>query len=162
MTTKSERESPGNTVRSLISAIADEIEYLEQGLESLYNNWFIETSDDWLIPYITYLLYEERRFHRLLGKLPFVLPDLVEYSPIDMRIALLGMLAYLADVLSHYQDTIADEAHITTTGKEVKVILELPGIRKQNINISVYDNFLEVTATDLERRRYHRVIQIPL
>jgi HSP20 family protein len=70
------------------------------------------------------------------------------------------MLAYLADTLSYYQDIIADEAHITTTGKETKVTLELPGIKKQNINIIVYDNLLEITATDLERR-YHRVIQIP-
>jgi HSP20 family protein len=72
------------------------------------------------------------------------------------------MVAYLADTLSYYQDIITDEAHITTTRKKIKVILEMPGLRKQNINISVYDNFLEVTATDLERRRYHRVIQIPL
>jgi HSP20 family protein len=78
-----------------------------------------------------------------------------------MRITLLWMLAYIADTLSYYQDIIADEAHITSTGKEVKVILELPGIKKQNINISVYDYALEITATDLEIRRYHRVIQLP-
>jgi HSP20 family molecular chaperone IbpA len=160
MTTTSEREGSGNPLRSLLSAIANEIEYLEQQLESLYNNWFIETSDDWLIPYIRYLLYEKHRFHRLLGELPFVLTDWVKYFSIDMRITLLWMLAYIADTLSHYQDIIADEVHITTTGKEVKVILELPGIRKQNINLSVYDNLLEITAADLGRR-YHRVIQIP-
>ena len=38
-------------------------------------------------------------------------------------------------------------------------MLELPGVRKQNIKVSVYGNLLEVRGTDLERK-YHRVIQI--
>jgi HSP20 family molecular chaperone IbpA len=162
---KSERESLDKTLESLLSTIAKEIEYVEQELKSLYNNWFIETSDDWVIPYIADLLYEKHRFYRLvLRDLLLVLSAwIIKYSPIiDMRITLLSMLAYLADILRYYQDSIANEAHITTAGKEVKVILELPGVRKQNINIRVYGNLLEVTAADLERsRRYHRVIQIP-
>ena len=132
---KSERESLGKTLESLLSTIAKEIEYVEQELESLYNNWFIETSDDWVIPYIADLLYGKHRFCRLvLGDLPLVLSAwIIKYPSIDMRITLLGMLAYLADILRYYQDSIANEAHITTAGKEVKVVLQLPRIRKHNI-----------------------------
>jgi HSP20 family molecular chaperone IbpA len=158
---KSEREHVDKTLRSLLIALAKDIEYLEHEVESLYNNWFIETSDDWVIPYIADLLYEKHRFQRLvLGELPLVLSAWIKYASINMGITLVEMLAYVADVLSYYQDSINNEAHITTTCKEVNVILELPGISKQSIKLSVYDYSLEVTGTDLERK-YHRVIQIP-
>src|SRR6266508_665215 len=51
-------------------------------------------------------------------------------------------------------------SNITTTDKEVKVALEMPGVSKQNIKINAYDNSVEVTSTDPDRK-YHQVIEIP-
>ena len=51
-------------------------------------------------------------------------------------------------------------ADVTTTDKEVKVVVEMPGISKQNIKINAYDNSVEVT-TDDPQRKYHRVIDLP-
>jgi HSP20 family protein len=52
-------------------------------------------------------------------------------------------------------------ADVTTTDKEVKVAVEMPGVSKENIKINVYDNSLELTTTGTEQRKYHEVIQIP-
>jgi HSP20 family protein len=49
---------------------------------------------------------------------------------------------------------------VTTTDKEVKVVVEMPGISKDNIRINVYDGTLEVKSEDFQRK-YHRSIEIP-
>jgi HSP20 family protein len=41
------------------------------------------------------------------------------------------------------------------------MIVELPGVSKENIKVNAYDNSVEVTTTDPEKRKYHEVIEIP-
>ncbi len=62
-------------------------------------------------------------------------------------------------LISSEREPLAD---ITTTDKEVKVAVEMPGVSKENIKISIYDNSLEVTTTGTEERKYHEVIDLPL
>ena len=53
-------------------------------------------------------------------------------------------------------------ADLRTTDKEVKIVVEMPGVSKENIKISVYDNSVEVTTiTDSEERKYRKIIDIP-
>ena len=49
---------------------------------------------------------------------------------------------------------------ISSTDKEVKVVVEMPGIKKENIKINAYENSLEITSNDPERK-YHKVIDLP-
>ncbi len=49
---------------------------------------------------------------------------------------------------------------VTTTDKEVKVIVEMPGVSKDKIKINTYNNTVEVKSED-PRRKYHRTIKIP-
>ena len=51
-------------------------------------------------------------------------------------------------------------ADVVTSEKEFKVVIEVPGINKENIKINAYDNSLEVTTND-PQRKYHRVIELP-
>lgn len=51
-------------------------------------------------------------------------------------------------------------ADVTTTDKEVKVVLEMPGIDKQSIKINAYDSSVEITAND-PKRKYHRKLDLP-
>jgi HSP20 family protein len=51
-------------------------------------------------------------------------------------------------------------ADITTTNKEVKVILEMPGVNKENIKVNVLDNSMDVKS-DVPKRKYHEVIDLP-
>ena len=49
---------------------------------------------------------------------------------------------------------------VNTTDNEVKVVVEMPGVSKNNIKINVYDSTLEVKSED-PQRKYHKTIEIP-
>ncbi len=49
---------------------------------------------------------------------------------------------------------------MTTTDNEVKVVIEMPGINKNNIRINAYDQTLEVKSDD-PKRKYHKAIEVP-
>ncbi|MBS0150800.1 MAG: hypothetical protein JSR31_07640 [Nitrospira sp.] len=45
-------EEAGEPLKALLSVIAEQIGIVEQDMTRLYENWFIETCDDWVIPYL--------------------------------------------------------------------------------------------------------------
>ena len=47
---------------------------------------------------------------------------------------------------------------ITTTEKEVKVVLEMPGINKEDIKINAYDEKVEIKTADNAQRKYYKII----
>jgi len=49
---------------------------------------------------------------------------------------------------------------VNVTDKEVKVVLEMPGIKKEDIKINAYDGAIEVIA-DNPQRKYHKTIDLP-
>ena len=49
---------------------------------------------------------------------------------------------------------------VNTNDKEVKVVLELPGVNKENIKINAYGEAVEVTANNAQRK-YHKTIELP-
>jgi HSP20 family protein len=49
---------------------------------------------------------------------------------------------------------------VTTTDNEIRVVVEMPRISKENIKINAYDNTVEVKSQD-PRRKYHRTVEIP-
>jgi len=46
----------GGPLRALMSVLESQFRVLEGDLDALYDNWFIETCDEWVIPYIADLL----------------------------------------------------------------------------------------------------------
>ena len=50
---------------------------------------------------------------------------------------------------------------ITTTDKDVKVVVEMPGIDKKDIKISAYDSSVEISTTNKSERKYRSVIELP-
>jgi hypothetical protein len=46
----------GEPLRALLAVIAEELDLVEADLEGLYENWFIETADEWAVAYIGDLL----------------------------------------------------------------------------------------------------------
>ncbi|MDD4653011.1 MAG: hypothetical protein PHQ34_12375, partial [Methanothrix sp.] len=46
----------GEPLRILLDLIDGEMQLLEEDIGGLYNDWFIETCSDWVIPYIGDLL----------------------------------------------------------------------------------------------------------
>ncbi len=42
----------GEPLRALLSVVSEQVDVVERDIERLYENWFIETCDEWAIPYI--------------------------------------------------------------------------------------------------------------
>lgn len=49
-------EAGGGALRDLMGVIAEQAEAMEEDIAALYRNWFIETCDPWVVPYIADLL----------------------------------------------------------------------------------------------------------
>ena len=65
--------------------------------------------------------------------------------------------SFTRPLISSEREPLAD---ITTSNTEVKVILEMPGVSKDKIKISAYDNSVEIKSDD-PQRKYHQVIDLP-
>ncbi|MFF5505077.1 hypothetical protein [Streptomyces roseolus] len=42
----------GGPLRALLTVVAEQVAVLQEDIDRLYDNWFIETCDDWVVPYI--------------------------------------------------------------------------------------------------------------
>ncbi len=58
--------------------------------------------------------------------------------------------------MSSEREPLAD---VTTTDKEVRVVVEMPGISKENIKTYAYGTSVEVSTTGADRK-YHEVIDL--
>ena len=46
----------GESLRALLQVISEQVNIVENDISRLYENWFIETCDDWVVPYIGALI----------------------------------------------------------------------------------------------------------
>src|SRR5919206_3571202 len=46
----------GEPLRALLQVIAEQVNVVEDDIARLYDNWFIETCQDWVVPYIADLI----------------------------------------------------------------------------------------------------------
>jgi HSP20 family protein len=72
-------------------------------------------------------------------------PRVREFGNVRSPLAGFGLGATSRPLISSEREPLAD---ITTTDKEIKVILEMPGVNKENIKINAYDTTLEVKSDD--------------
>ena len=84
-------------------------------------------------------------------------PRVREFGNVRSPLAGFGLGASNRPLISSEREPLAD---ITTTDKEVKTILEMPGVNKENIKINVQDNSVEVKSDD-PQRKYHEIIELP-
>ena len=61
-------------------------------------------------------------------------------------------------LISGETDPLAD---VTTTDKDVKVVVEMLGIEKKDIKINAHDDTVEVFTTDTAQRKYRKIIELP-
>ena len=48
----------GFPLRDLLRAIAEQVQLVEDDIEQLYENWFVETAENWILPYLGDLVME--------------------------------------------------------------------------------------------------------
>ena len=46
----------GYPLQGLLEVIAEQVDVVDQDIAQLYDNWFIETCDEWVVPYISDLI----------------------------------------------------------------------------------------------------------
>ncbi len=46
----------GQPLRALLAVISEQVNVVEANIQQLYDNWFIETCEDWVVPYIADLI----------------------------------------------------------------------------------------------------------
>src|SRR5262245_59511740 len=46
----------GYPLRDLLRVVAEQVNAAEEDINQLYDNWFIETAQDWVVPYIADLV----------------------------------------------------------------------------------------------------------
>ncbi len=68
-----------------------------------------------------------------------------------------GQLDPLSPILAEREPLV----DVNTTDKGVKVVVEMPGIRKTDINIKANDSQVEVTTSKDAQRKYHKKIDLP-
>jgi HSP20 family protein len=51
-------------------------------------------------------------------------------------------------------------ADLTTTDKDVRVVIEMPGLSKDKIKVDAYEDKVEVKSDD-PQRKYHKIIELP-
>src|SRR5437764_10336895 len=75
---------------------------------------------------IDYLARDYNSFRQaLVNLIPAKLPEWTDRSEADFGIVLLELTAYIADILSYYQDRIANEAFLSTAQERRSVIQHL-------------------------------------
>ena len=84
-------------------------------------------------------------------------PKVREFGNIKSPLRSRGFFRTTPEISSE-REPLAD---VTTTDKDVKVIVEMPGVTKSNIKISAYDSSVEVQTTESAERKYHEVINLP-
>ncbi len=52
-------------------------------------------------------------------------------------------------------------ADVVTTDKEVKVVVEMPGVRREDIKINAFDNSVEISTAEGTPRKYRRIVELP-
>ncbi|WP_347351816.1 putative baseplate assembly protein [Intrasporangium sp.] len=73
-------------------------------------------------PRLGYLAKDYATFRRLiLDRMAQVMPGWSERSPADLQVTLVEVLAYVADRLSYYQDSVATEAYLGTARRRTSV-----------------------------------------
>jgi HSP20 family protein len=64
---------------------------------------------------------------------------------------------YYKPMISSEREPLSD---VSETDKEVKVTVEMPGVPKEKIKVNAYQDEVEITSED-PQRKYHEVVQIP-
>ena len=85
-------------------------------------------------------------------------PNIREFGNVKTPFAGSGGFFHQQPSISSEREPLVD---ISSTDKEVKIVAEMPGIKKENIKINAYENSVEIISNDPERK-YHKVIELPI
>ena len=114
-----------------------------------------ETPEDGKVREVGPIVY---RYSMTIGTIgPDGKPKIREFGNVKSPFAGNRGLSYQQPSISAEREPLVD---VSSTDKGIKVVAEMPGIKKENIEINAYDNSVEITSND-PQRKYHKIIEIP-
>ena len=88
-------------------------------------------------------------------------PNITEFG--NVKSPFTGTRRFSYQQQQQQQPSISSEREplvdVSSTDKEIKVIVEMPGIKKENIKINAYEDSVEISSND-PQRKYHKVIDL--
>ncbi|MGW0201706.1 phage tail protein, partial [Nonomuraea sp. NPDC003201] len=57
---RSRDEERGHPLRALLRIIEEQVRVIDDDLDTWYANWFVETCDEWIVPYVAALVGIDR------------------------------------------------------------------------------------------------------
>ena len=116
-------EELGKPLYGLLSIIAEQVEIVEDDIQSLYDNWFIETCDKWVVSYIADLVGAISLNH--LSKFSLIqrayVANTISYRRRKGTLAMLEQLAY--DVTQWYAHAVEffQRLNVTQNVNQVRI-----------------------------------------
>lgn len=146
----------GEPLRALLSIIQNEMETLESDIDGLYANWFIETTAEWLIPYIGDLL-GVRNLHTIdsagIYSLRAYVANTLRYRQGKGTPA---VLEQLADDITGWEARVVEFFQLLATTQHLNHLrrhnLRTPDLRRANA-LELLDSPFDATAHTAEVRR---------
>ncbi|MDJ0599296.1 MAG: hypothetical protein QNJ37_10700 [Crocosphaera sp.] len=146
-------------LRALLGVIEAELDIIENDINNLYQNWFIETCDDWIVPYIADLLDVREVYNQTLHDL-----DQTSYGQREWRALVANTLAYrrrkgTIPVLEQLaKDMTGWRSHAVEFGRLVLTSQNLNHVVTQRTLVNLRaDNYVQTIGTPFESQAAYSV-----
>lgn len=81
-------------------------------------------------------------------------PQVREFGNVRPRFGTAGRIPELTSEREPLSDVV-------TTNNEIKVVVEMPGIGKEDIKVNAFENKVEVSTSEKAERKYHKIVDLP-
>ncbi|MDJ0579767.1 hypothetical protein [Crocosphaera sp.] len=146
-------------LRALLGVIEAELDIVENDIGHLYQNWFIETCDDWIVPYIADLLDVREVYNQTLNDL-----DQTSYGQREWRALVANTLAYrrrkgtIAVLEQLAKDVTGWRSHAVEFGRLILTSQNLNHVVTQNTLVNLRaDNYVQTIGTPFESQAAYSV-----
>ncbi len=149
----------GEPLRALLGVIETELDIIENDIGNLYDNWFVETCDDWMVPYIADLLDVREIYSQTLdGSEP------KSYGQREWRALVANTLAYrrrkgTTPVLEQLaKDVTGWRSRAVELGRLVLTSQNLNHVVTENTLVNLRaDNYVQTLGTPFESQAAYSV-----
>ncbi len=147
----------GEPLRALLAVLETELDTIEKDIANLYDNWFIETCQDWVVPYIGDLLDVRELYAESLAAAE--VSDKRNYGQREWRAYVANTLAYrrrkgTTPVLEQLaRDVTGWRARAVEFGRLVLTSQNLNHVLTNSTLVNLRaDNYLQIIGTPFERQ----------
>ena len=92
---------------------------------------------------------------------PDGLPQIREFGNVRSSATFGGSIRGSTGGVSMLKAEREPQMDIVTSDKEIRIVVELPGVDKQDVRVNNFDNIVEISTSDRAARSYRAIIEVP-